>query len=226
MATMRGIDVSGWNKPEQIAQFDPQFVMIKATEGVGYVSDGLRPMYKAWRDYAAKTNRIPYTGFYHYARPDLNNSATEEAEAFITEVQAIKDLDGCYPLYALDWEGIAVSYGTSWAQTFLRIVADELKTVPLIYMSSSVTRRYKWTEVSKIARLWVAAYCDELIEQTDVYYWKHWSMWQHASAPIDKDIFMADGKAWRNLSDPRHNQDATKWVITNETDTKIVLEKR
>lgn len=226
MATMRGIDVSGWNKPEQIARFDPQFVMIKATEGVGYVSDGLRPMYKAWRDYAAKTNRIPYTGFYHYARPDLGNSARSEAKAFISEVQKMKDLADCYPLYALDWEGAAINCGVNWAQTFLKTVADELKTIPLIYMSSSVTRQYDWGNVAKIARLWVAAYCDTLTEQEDVYFWKHWSMWQHTSSPIDKDVFMADGTAWRNLSDPRHNQNAAKWVITNETDTKIVLEKR
>lgn len=225
MATMKGIDVSGWNKEGVISEQKPEFVIVKATEGVGYVSDGLHRLYREWRDYASLNGIMPLTGFYHYARPDLGNSGRAEAHSFLDTVGGLAGLSAAHPLYALDWEGAALGHSQDWALDFLNVVKKETGSTPFIYMSSSVTRQYDWSKVCQIARLWAAAYASTLTK-SDIKYWERYSMWQYTSTPVDTNKFMADSKAWINLANGEKgvSTPVKNWVITEQTENKIVME--
>ena len=87
---MHGTDQSNW-QPNQITEGD--FIICKATEGCGYVDptcDAKYQMNKA----AGKL-----LGVYHYARPDLGNSAEAEAEFFVNNIKGyIKEA-----ILVLDW---------------------------------------------------------------------------------------------------------------------------
>lgn len=226
MAKMMGIDVSGWNQTNDIDKANPSFLIVKATEGVGYKSDGLYNHVNAWRTRCAVTGFRPYTGFYHYARPDYGNTPEAEVDWFMHTINAIPGVWGLYPIFALDWEGAALSYGPTWAYKFLTALKKKIPGTPFIYMSSSVTRAYDWSKVAGIARLWVAAYCNIETDTPDIRHWKHYSMWQYTDTPYDKDFFMSSGVAWENLSGTaKQSETGKQWKVTSSTDDKIILER-
>lgn len=227
MGIMKGIDISGWQQPSIIEKMNPDFCIIKATEGVGYTSDGCKNHVNAWYAHAMARKKKAYTGFYHFARPDLGNGPEAEAKSFVETVLNIIKGRPLYPILALDWEGKALNYGPDWAYWFLEAVKTAIpNTTPFIYMSSSVTRGYDWSKVAKIARLWVAAYTDNLSETADIHHWKHYSIWQWTDTPCDQDKFMATGTAWELLSGVGKPDETHKeWKITSSTDDKIILER-
>lgn len=186
--SLHGTDQSKW-QPNQITEGD--FILCKATEGCGYVDptcDAKYQMNKA----AGKL-----LGVYHYARPDLGNSAEAEAEFFVNNIKGyIKEA-----ILVLDWEG-ANKWDTGWAKRWLDKVKELTKGIkPVIYMSSSVTFDYDWSAVvAGDYGLWVADYRNN--DGTNhgcpkVGYWGVIAMHQYTSNPIDKDEFFGDANAWR-----------------------------
>lgn len=223
MMKMKGIDVSGYQGVDVYERYKPDFCMIKATEGVGYVSDGLYSHIEAYTTYAQKAQKIRCMGFYHYARPETGNTPKEECDSFLKETLKYKGL----ALYALDWEGAALQYPISWAKEFIERVADRTGSIPFIYMSASVSREKQWESdflSYEKCRLWVAHYG----VSTPNYggHWPTWSMWQHTSDPIDKDIFHAGTDGWAALAQGKQNADDPygTWRIAHQEDGKIVLE--
>ena len=185
--SLHGTDQSKW-QPNQITEGD--FIICKATEGCGYVDptcDAKYQMNKA----AGKL-----LGVYHYARPDLGNSAEAEAEFFVNNIKGyIKEA-----ILVLDWES-ANKCDTGWAKRWLDKVKELTGVKPLIYMSSSVTFAYDWSAVvAGDYGLWVANYGNN--DGTNhgcpaVGYWGIVAMHQYTSNPLDKDEFFGDANTWK-----------------------------
>lgn len=179
---LHGCDISHW----QGKDFDiscEDFVIAKATEGKTYTDECfLHNMEKALM--LGKC-----IGAYHYARPE-NNNAKDEAAHF---VEVVKPYIGkC--LFALDWEGVALSYPIDWALEWLLEVERLTGVTPLIYCSASYV-----PYTSKIAEngngIWVAKW-GELAPNVKPTY-SVMALWQYTNKPHDKDKFFGDKDAWQ-----------------------------
>ena len=146
--TLNGIDVSDWQQDIDLSKVSADFVIVKMTQGVDYLSPVRTSQYIS----AKKTKKL--LGVYHYAD---GSGAEAEAKYFLNNV---KDYVG-EAVLALDWEGEVVTKGVSYAKTWLDYVYKQTKVKPLIYMSKSVTNAYDWSIVSKDYGLWCAQYASE-----------------------------------------------------------------
>lgn len=175
---LKGIDISHWNKSDTIEKYlhDTDFVIMKATEG------------KSWKDTGLENhnNKCDFygllKGFYHFARPDLGNSATDEAYNFINQVSNKGNA-----IHALDIEGTALHVKNidDWALKWLETVEAHTKRKPLLYASQSELWRFPKVAASNYG-LWAARYN---IFLGKVKPWKFAAIWQYTSNPIDKNYF-------------------------------------
>lgn len=144
---MNGIDVSNW-QPSNITELvDYDFVIIKATEGTGFVSPSCDTQYQK-----AKA-RGKLLGVYHFAS---GLDAVAEADYFVNNVQGYIG----EAVLVLDWEADAVGRGREWVRTFVRRVKERTNVPPMIYGSASPMGA---ADIAGVAReencgLWVAAY--------------------------------------------------------------------
>lgn len=200
MATMKGIDISKWQAGLDLSKIKFDFVIVKSTEGVGYVDP--------WCDrfvQAARKAGKPW-GFYHFARP--MNDAVREADGWIRNTENYFG-DG---IPCLDWEA-ENKWDVAWAKRFLDRVYQKTGVRPLIYMSESVANSYNWSAVAQDYGLWVARYLDYIDDynyQKDNLnipkpkHWKVLTMWQWTSSGrldgwsgrLDCDEFYGDRKTW------------------------------
>lgn len=182
-----GTDQSYW-QPNQVTEGD--FIIVKATEGTGYVDPTCDPKYQMNKA-AGKL-----LGVYHYARPDLGNTPEEEAEFFVNNIRGYIG----EAILVLDWES-ANKWDVNWAKRWLDRVKDLTNVKPLIYMSSSVTFAYDWSSVvSGDYGLWVANYGNNDGSNhgcPDVGYWGIVACHQYTSVPLDKDEFFGDANTWK-----------------------------
>lgn len=127
------------------------FVFIKSSEGSSYIDSWFGNNRKQ-----ARTLNIPH-GFYHFARPDLGNSAQQEAQFFCNIIDG--DPINTGELLALDFE---VSYNdpVSWCKNWLDFVSNHFNGIkPLIYLNQSLAQTYDWTDIINAGYgLWIAAY--------------------------------------------------------------------
>lgn len=123
---LQGYDISNWqgNTP-----MDGDFLIIKASEGDGYKDPRLDQHYNNW----AQTGK-PY-GFYHYARPDLGNSAEAECDWFLSLVGAHVG----HAVFALDFEGasLSVANAAAWAKEWIDHFVEKTGVRPLLYIQGS-----------------------------------------------------------------------------------------
>ena len=143
---LHGIDISNYQRGLRIADIQADFVIVKASEGVGYAD----PSAKDLAHQTLQSGRR--LGMYHFAHPG-KNTAQAEAEWFLKIVQPYI----CKAILALDWEADTIS-DTAWAKEWLDIVYQKSGVRPWIYMSESVANRYDWSDVAKGYRLWMAQY--------------------------------------------------------------------
>lgn len=187
MTTLEGIDISHWQQGLSIAKANPDFAIMKATDGTSYVDptcDGFVSQAKA---------HGALFGVYHF----WQGNATAEADWFIKNVKGYIGQG----ILVLDFEG-AHATSASAAKSFLDRVYDKTGVRPLIYMSQSVTRQFDWSAVSKNYALWVARYGSSSYGDTGA--WASPAMWQWTSTGkvngysgnVDKDHFYGDAKAW------------------------------
>ena len=185
--SMHGTDQSNW-QPNQITEGD--FIICKATEGCGYVDPTCDIKYQM------NKNAGKLLGVYHFARPDLGNSPEAEAEFFVNNIKGYL----YEAIIALDWESVN-KWDVAWAKRWLDKVKELTSVKPLIYMSSSVTFAYDWSDVVRgDYGLWVANYGNNDGSNHGcpaVGYWGVVAMLQYTSNPIDKDEFFGDANAWR-----------------------------
>lgn len=207
---LKGLDISTWQNSSIVSAAD-NFVIVKATEGIGYTDPKFRQHYQTAK------NAGKLLGVYHFARPDGNPSkANQEAEWFVSQV---KDLVG-EAILVLDWEVNTSNVG--WAKTFLDRVQQLTGVKPLIYMSASVITANNWSSVAGADYgLWIAGYPAKYNVKNpptpsvkDMPYkigpWKAWAIWQYSSGAgtLDYDIANMDANAWQKYAAKSGSQPA------------------
>ena len=144
---MNGIDVSSY-QPKNITDLvDYDFVIIKATQGTGYVSPACDAQYQR-----AKAKGKPLA-VYHFAN---GGDAVAEANYFVKNVLGYIG----EAILVLDYEASAINRGREWVRTFLRTVYDLTKVHAVLYASRSVidNQNLKALCDEENCGLWLAAY--------------------------------------------------------------------
>ena len=142
---LRGIDISNWQAGLDADAVFPNvdFVICKATEGVGFV-DGYCDSWVQW----CRRNGKPW-GFYHFAN---SNDPMKEAVHFIDNTSNYFG-EG---VPALDWEG---GQSVEWVNEFVNIVHDRTGIWPWIYANPW---RFNQGGVEPNCMRWIASYPDVL----------------------------------------------------------------
>lgn len=201
---LKGIDISRYQSGINIGILDVDFVIVKATEGVGYTD----PNYVDYLKQAISSDKK--IGVYHYARADLGNSAVDEATWFVTKVKDyIKQA-----ILVLDWE-VDVS-NTDWAYDFLKNVYEQTGVRPIIYMSAYPANNYDWSRVvNGNFGLWIASYgantgAPGVAPKNK--YWPFYILWQYTSKGyingynknLDLDFFYGTRNTWDKYANPNN----------------------
>nr|DAH63542.1 MAG TPA: LysA like endolysin [Caudoviricetes sp.] len=199
---MRGIDISKWQSGIDLSAVNADFVIVKATEGIGYVDKSCDGFFQKALDLGKKL------GFYHFARP--TNDPVREADFFYNSCRGY--FGKGIPI--LDWESGNTS-NVAWAKRWLDRVYQLSGVKPVIYMSESVVNANDWSSVANADYgLWVAKYRDNSPDynynmanagsRPHVKWWKFYCMWQWTSSGrlngyngnLDCDVFYGDGSTW------------------------------
>lgn len=198
---LKGIDISHHQKGIDLGAIDVDFVIIKATEGNGYTDEMCDTFYQKAKALGKKL------GVYHFARPDLGNTAEAEADWFVKETLGYHK----EAILVLDWESGDLT-NVSWAKAWLDRVKEKTGVKPIIYMSASVMNSADWSSVVDTDYgLWVANYGNnDGTAQTSVFdryplkYWSFYALWQYTSkgklngynGNLDLNYFSGDSSAW------------------------------
>ena len=220
---LKGCDLSHWQ-----SNFDAfnsvDFAIIKATEGVGYVDPACDKLYQK----AKKSGKL--LGVYHFARPDLNNSAIAEADWFIKNIQGyIKEA-----ILVLDWESGYLG-NVEWAKAFLDRVQEKTGIKALLYASRSPINSFNWSSVANADYgLWVADYGTNTGQECTkpvVKWWPFYILWQYTSrgrvagynGDVDLNNFYGDAEVWRKYA--TSSKTASKPADPKPTPTKKTNEQ-
>lgn len=212
---LKGIDVSKYqgNIDYTLLQSQVQFVISKVSEGVGYVD----PTFV--NNYNGTKSKGLGIGCYHFARPDLGNSAEAEANFF---TKTIASRDGI-SLYVLD---IEVTYGdlVNWSKAFLDKVYELTKVKPLIYLNQSQVKNNNWQEVIAGGYgLWLAQYDYNFDGAPAATPWPFVALRQYSNKEIfngitgnvDANVFYGDREAFNKYG--QMEVEPTSLVITDQT---------
>lgn len=198
---LKGIDISHHQRGINSYGSDVDFVIIKATEGVGYVDEQCDRLYQQ----AKKDGKL--LGVYHFARPDLNNSAIAEADWFIKNIQGyLKEA-----ILVLDWESGYLG-NVEWAKAFLDRVKEKTGIKAVLYASRSPINSFDWSSVANADYgLWVADYGANTGSEgnkPNVKWWPFYILWQYTSrgrvagygGNVDLNNFYGDAEVWRKYA--------------------------
>lgn len=199
---MNGIDISKWQSGIDLSAVNADFVIVKATEGIGYVDKSCDGFFQKALSLGKKL------GFYHFARP--TNDPVREADFFYNNCRGY--FGKGIPI--LDWESGNTS-NVAWAKRWLDRVYQLSGVKPVIYMSESVVNANDWSSVAAADYgLWVAKYRDNNPDynynmanagsRPKVKWWKFYCMWQWTSTGrlngyggyLDCDVFYGDQSTW------------------------------
>ncbi|WP_439424771.1 GH25 family lysozyme [Oenococcus alcoholitolerans] len=176
------------------------FVFIKATEGVGYVS----PACNAQTASAQKVGKK--VGWYHFANV---GNAVQQADYFVNNISNYVH----HGILMLDWEANAVYQGVGWAKAWLDHVYQRTGVRPIIYMSKGVVHQYDWSPVASDYGLFFAQYAnynrtgyqaDPWTDNKGLGSWKSAVAFQYSSSGrlagwagnLDLDKFYGDKSTW------------------------------
>ena len=145
---MNGIDISSWQSGINLEVVPCDFVIVKATQGTGYVN----PDYIRAYDQAKRAGKC--LGIYHYAS---GGNAVEEADYFLSKVgNRVGEA-----ILVLDWEADDnPAFGRSdfaWCKAWLDHVTDKTGVRPLLYISQSIMGRFNG--IGNYG-FWIAQYAD------------------------------------------------------------------
>ena len=207
---MNGIDISKWQKGINLAAVLCDFVIVKATQGVNYIS----PEFANQISQAQSLGKL--IGVYHYAG---GGGAIAEAEHFLN---AVKDYIG-KAILVLDWEGEQNPNfaNPGYAKAWLEYVKQKTDVIPFIYMSKSVCRQYQWDASYP---LWCAQYKNQ---QPTSYQSNPWTDTKGFGAWSECAILQYSSKG--RLEGYNHNLDLDKayinsaqWIAYAQGDIKPV----
>lgn len=147
--TLNGIDISSYQSGIDLTVVPCDFVIIKATQGTGYVNPDCDRAYQQ----AKRAGKL--RGTYHYVG---GGNAVAEADYYINNIKGYLR-DG---LLAIDWEAEQNSaWGNeAYLEQLVRRVIERTGVKPLIYSMAS-----RYAQVAAVAKkldcgLWIAEYAD------------------------------------------------------------------
>lgn len=180
-ASLKGIDISNWQHTINLSEIEADFVIVKVSEGIGYVDQ----YYESYYQQAKKLGKK--LGFYHFARPVSGNDPIKEARFFYDQTkQYYREA-----LPILDWEADN-PWNVQWAKKWLDEVYRLSGIKPVIYMNEYTENTYDWSPiVSAGYELWIAKYGQNLEsinydmswikQQPYLRFWNRAVMWQYTS---------------------------------------------
>lgn len=224
---LKGIDISHYQNGLDLSKVKPDFVIIKATEGVSMVDKKCDGFYQK-----AKSLGI-LRGVYHFARPN-KNKAVDEANFFVRNIKGyINDA-----ILVLDFE--KDTSNTDWAYDFLSTVYKLTGVKPIIYMSASVMKSNDWSKVANADYgLWVANYGtnngtmqEKAFNKYPLKYWKFYCLWQYTSKGkvngynenLDLDVFYGDKNAWNKYGNISNINKVIPVTPSKKSNEEIAIE--
>jgi lysozyme len=197
MARLSGNDIAHYQGDVDYNTYknNAHFVIIKATEGIGYTD----PKFIRNRDESRRVDMG--RGFYHFARPDKNNTPENEAQYFLSAVGALQDGE----VLALDYEvQNRTQDHVEWCRKWLEYIFQKTGVKALIYMSESVVNQLNWQSVVDGGYgLWIAKYLNNPNPDYTAYNTGKWAfaaMYQWTNRQVvpgvgpitDGDVFYGD----------------------------------
>lgn len=209
---LKGIDISTYQAGINSFGNDVDFVICKATEGIGYVDKHCDTLYQR----AKRDGKL--VGVYHFARPYyMGNTPESEADWFVKNIKGYLN----EAILVLDWEAENKS-DTAYAKRFLDRVYSLTGVKPMVYASSSVINSYDWKDVvGADYGLWVAQYGTDNGQPQQEPFVKNWgfyALWQYTSKgriagynyDVDKNIFYGDRNMWLKYANAKESEHTEK----------------
>ena len=142
-AHAHGIDISSHQGGLNIAAIWADFVIVKVTEGVGYVNP-------FWQQQAEATLAAgKRLGLYHFANDE---DPSEQARFFLDRAKGYAGR----ATFWLDWEADALNLAPSDALVILNQMAAETGSTPGIYLNGAGLESGNWSAVAGRFPLWYA----------------------------------------------------------------------
>lgn len=214
--SLRVIDVFSGSGTDMVANTDADGVIIKATQGTGYVN----PLCNSQWDVAKGNGKL--LGLYHYAGGD---NPVAEANYFIDNIANYVGQG----VLVLDWEKYqnAAWGSTTWARSFVDQVHARTGVWPLVY--TGTTGLAQIGNTSKDCGLWFAGYplenndwnVPDFIYNTSP--WPYYTGWQFTSGKgaMDRSVFDLDANSWAAIA--KGNGSATPTHTTQPAATPSEL---
>lgn len=177
---IKGCDISNWQTSTPTGY---SFYIMKATEGKGFKD---KRMSEHIKNALAQTELI---GFYHFARPDLGNSATDEADYFVS---VVRDYIGRAVL-ALDLECSGWGKYAEWARQFVGRVYEKTGVRPLLYIPGYYAQNFKAVCKETNTGIWAPSSAEYYSGMTVV-------ITQNVVNGLDIDYFFGDATAWKKYA--------------------------
>ena len=203
---MRGIDISHWQSGIDLSAINVDFVICKATEGVGFVDPTCDNFIEQ-----CKANNLLW-GFYHFAR---ENNPEDEAQFFYDNCKNYFN----HGIPVLDYE--TTNYNNvEWCERFINKLHELSGVWCIIYLSASWCGQFKGSWVPEKCGLWVAGYPYVMTDWTNdempynVYPFSVVAIWQFTSSlvttsfcgKLDANIAYMDKDAWMKYANSTDNQ--------------------
>ena len=189
---LKGIDISSWQGQPDFNKVkeDADFVIVKATEGVGFRDPQLTRNQTECRKLGITL------GYYAFVRPDLGNKPEDEAKYFLDQIGALKPGE----LLFLDFE-VAYADRVNWCKKWLDYVYEATGVKAPIYLNKTLQANSDWTPVIDADYgLWLADYTynpDSPVPNTQ---WEVMAFRQYSNAQaisgingnVDANVFYGD----------------------------------
>lgn len=199
--TIKGIDISNWQKGISLSPLDIDFMICKATEGLNYVDPTCNGFISQ-----AKNKGIVW-GYYHFAR---ENDAAKEAEFFYNNTKNYSKQG----IPVLDYEVWGRNSDVAWCEKFLQRYHDLSGVWCMLYISASHCRDFNGSWIPDKCSLWVAGYPKAYTSWPDskcpysIAPWKVVTIWQFSSSlrlsgyggNIDGDFAYVDKNGWKKIA--------------------------
>ena len=147
--SMRGIDISTYQRGLDLGNIDFDFAIIKATEGTKLVQDTCDP----WVQQCIRLGKR--WGFYHFF---AGGDPIKEAEFFVANT---KNYFG-KGVAVIDYEAYGMT-GEANVKKFVERVHELTGVWCVLYMSRSVIKADDWSAIAPTCPLWVAQYANDEI---------------------------------------------------------------